>query len=87
LVNAVVPKGEPMSAARELAETIASAAPLAVAAVKEVLRATEHLGIEEAYSVLRSDQVSAYRRMLASEDIKEGPRAFAENRQPVWRGK
>jgi hypothetical protein len=25
--------------------------------------------------------------MLASEDIKEGPRAFAENRQPVWRGK
>lgn len=87
LVNAVVPKGEPMSAARELARTIAGAAPLAVAAVKEVLRATEHLGIEEAYSVLRSDQVPAYRRLLASEDIQEGPRAFAENRQPVWRGK
>ena len=76
-----------MSAARELAGRIARAAPLAVAAVKDVLRATEHLGIEEAYSVLRGDQVSAYRRMLASEDIKEGPRAFAENRQPVWRGK
>jgi crotonobetainyl-CoA hydratase len=87
LVNAVVPDGEHMSAARELAGKIAGAAPLAIAAVKEVLRATEHLSVGEAYSVLRDDRLPAYRRMLASADIEEGPRAFSEGREPVWRGK
>jgi hypothetical protein len=34
---------------------------------------------------MRAD--AAYRRMHASEDAKEGPRAFAEKRPPVWRGR
>lgn len=86
LANSVVPADRLMAEARSLAERIATAAPLALAALKEVTSATEHLGVEEAYSVLRSGSLPTYQRMLASEDIQEGPRAFAENRRPVWRG-
>jgi crotonobetainyl-CoA hydratase len=87
LVNEVCARDELLDRARDLAERIASSAPLAIAAVKEVLRATEHLGIEEAYAVQRSGELAAYERMLRSEDIEEGPRAFAEGRSPVWQGR
>lgn len=87
LVNRVVPSAQLLGAARELAEQIVSAAPLAVAAVKEVLRATEHLGVEDAYAAMRSGRMAAYERMLSSEDVVEGPRAFAEGREPRWQGR
>jgi crotonobetainyl-CoA hydratase len=75
-----------MSSALALAEQIAMNAPLAVGAIKEVLRATAHQEIEAAYRTLRSGSVPTYRAMLTSEDAKEGPRAFGEKRPPVWRG-
>lgn len=87
LLNQVVPADALMSAARELADTIVANAPLAVAAIMEVTRATEGQAIEQAYQTLRGGNLAAYRRMLDSEDIKEGPRAFAEKRMPVWRGR
>ncbi len=87
LVNEVVPAAELMIAARKLADQIVKGAPLAVAALKEVIRLTEGLGIEEAYRKMRSNDCVAYKKMLASEDIQEGPRAFAEKREPVWQGK
>ncbi len=86
LANSVVPSVRLMDETRRLAEQIARAAPLASAALKEVTGAPEHLGIEEAYSVLRSGKLSTYQQMLNSEDVQEGPRAFAEKRRPVWRG-
>jgi crotonobetainyl-CoA hydratase len=86
LVNEVVAADELMPRARRLAEAISRAAPLAVRAVKEVLRATEHLGVEDAYAELRSGRLRAYETMLRSDDIVEGPRAFAEGREPRWRG-
>jgi crotonobetainyl-CoA hydratase len=73
--------------ARELADRIAANAPLAIAAVKQVLRTTEHLGVEDGYALMRSGQLDAYERMLRSDDIDEGPRAFADGRDPVWRGR
>ena len=87
LVNTVVPAADLMARAREMAETIARAAPLAVAAVKEVVRATEHEGVEQAFATMRSGRLSAYARMLASEDIENGVRSFVEKRAPIWRGR
>jgi crotonobetainyl-CoA hydratase len=87
LVNEVVPAAELLPRARRLAERIVAAAPLATVAVKALLRATEHRSVEEAYAVMRSGEVAAYERLLRSEDIEEGPRAFAEGRAPRWKGR
>ena len=85
LVNAVAPSA--MEQARELAALLASGPPLALAAVKAVVRETETLSNEECYTLMRSGKLAAFEAMLASQDAKEGPRAFAEKREPVWQGK
>jgi crotonobetainyl-CoA hydratase len=87
LVNRVVPALELMDAARALAAQIVAAAPLPIAALKQVLRATESLPVQQAYRSLRGAGLPAYAAMLASDDAKEGPRAFAERRAPLWRGR
>lgn len=86
LVNRVVPADQLPEAARELARQIVNAAPLPIAALKQVLRQTEAQTIPEAYQTLRGGSLPAYGAMLESEDAREGPRAFAEKRLPVWRG-
>lgn len=86
LINAVVPGDNLMAKAREMAEQIVSAAPLAIAAIKELLRDTDGLGQEQAFRHMRDGGSSTYKQMLESEDAKEGPRAFAEKRDPVWTG-
>lgn len=87
LANRVVPADELMPAALELAAEITRAAPLAVAAVLEILSATRGLSIADAFALQRSGQLTHYRAMLESQDALEGPRAFAEKRPPVWRGR
>lgn len=87
LVNAVVASDDVMDRAREMAAEIVRAAPLSIAAIKQTVRETEAMAAADALAHLRSGAVEAYRRMLASEDAKEGPRAFAEKRAPVWRGR
>lgn len=87
LINAVVPPAQLIDKAREFAAAILQAAPLAIAALKEITRATASLGIAESYALLRSGKLPAYQKMLHSEDAQEGPQAFAEKRAPVWKGK
>lgn len=89
VVNEVVPADRLVDRALELADLVAEGAPLSVAAALEVLRATESFDVEAAYARMRStsEPLSAYQRMLTSEDSLEGPRAFAEGRDPVWRGR
>jgi crotonobetainyl-CoA hydratase len=87
LVNRVVQPGSLMQAARELADTILAAAPLSVAAVKAVVAATGELSVEHGYRTMRDGSIPAYDRANESDDAKEGPRAFAEGRDPEWRGR
>lgn len=85
LVNQVVPAEMLMQSAQELAAELVQNAPLALAAVKQVLRETEAQTLPQAYQTLRGGTLQAYNAMLSSEDAKEGPRAFAAKRAPHWR--
>jgi crotonobetainyl-CoA hydratase len=87
LLNQVVPAAELIDAARALAQQIVQAAPLAVAAVKEVVRATEDQDLQAAYRTLRQGDLPVYRTMLRSDDAAEGPLAFSEKRPPRWSGR
>jgi crotonobetainyl-CoA hydratase len=87
LANAVVPRAEVMAKAREIAAAIVGAAPLSIAATKELLRKSEALDAEAGLGLLSSGAVANYEALLASEDALEGPRAFAEKRDPVWKGR
>jgi crotonobetainyl-CoA hydratase len=87
LANQVVPGPELMAAARLMAERIVVAAPLAVAAVKAVLAATDGMSVREAYEHVACGKVAAHRAMQLSEDSREGARAFVERRTPVWKGR
>lgn len=87
LVNRVVPGADLLRASLDLAAEICAGAPLAVAAVGEVLAASASIGVEEGYSLLRSGRLPGYEAMLRSEDALEGPRAFAERRAPRWQGR
>ena len=87
LVNQVVPGDKLASAAEQMAARIVGSAPLAVAAVLEVLDATEAESVREGYGTLRSGRLPRYSAMLASDDAVEGPTAFAERRPPVWKGR
>jgi crotonobetainyl-CoA hydratase len=87
LVNRVAPGPALLDAALELARHVCYAAPLAIAAIKEVTRATDGQPVPEAYRRMRDGDLPRYRAMLTSADAREGPRAFAEKRAPVWRGR
>jgi enoyl-CoA hydratase len=81
LVNKLTPTGGALDAAIELALKIAANGPLAVIASKDVVRHAHGWSDEEAQHA----QESIVRPVLRSEDAKEGARAFAEKRPPVWR--
>ena len=87
LVNYVVSSDILMAKARELAESIIEAAPLAVGAIKEIVREVRGLTYEQGFEYMRSGQSSLYTQMLNSDDAQEGPKAFSEKRKPIWTGK
>lgn len=87
LVNRVVDGADLSDAALALARRVVDAAPLAVEAVLDLVRRTEHVPVTDGLRLLRSGTVDPYERMLRSHDALEGPRAFTERRPPRWTGR
>ena len=86
LVNRVVPPDQLMAASLELAERIASMAPLSVAAVKQAMRGL-HDDATADFATMRSGVFPAYDALVDSADAREGSAAFAEGRAPRWTGR
>ncbi len=84
LINDVVPRGAAWEGARALAQDILACAPLAVEASKQVMLQSV---AEPDLAAAMTRRYPAAERMLASEDAREGPRAFAEKRAPRWLGR
>jgi crotonobetainyl-CoA hydratase len=87
MINRVVPSDQLMPTAREWADTIAAGAPLAVQAIKEILRETESMSVKETFTHMREAQFENFPKVLQSEDAKEGVAAFAEKREARFKGK
>ena len=83
LVDRVVEPGGAVDAALELAERIARNAPLALALSKKLLREMQGRTEAEFWSFQAQDAG----RIFGSEDAREGAVAFAEKREPVWKGR
>ena len=86
LVNKVVKHEKLLDQAYKWAKQIATSAPLAMQSVKEVLRSIECVPLEKAFSKMRNDDLKIYKKMLSSDDAKEGISAFNEKRKPKFTG-
>ena len=87
MVNHIYPADILMEKAREMADLLASGPPLVYAAIKEIVREAEAMNFQDAMNRITKRQFESVDVLYASEDQLEGARAFAEQRDPVWKGR
>ncbi len=86
-VNEILPAAKLMDRAMELARTLERGPPLVYAAIKEIVRAAEGNDFQTTMNKITRRQFPTVDKLYASHDQLEGARAFAEKRDPVWKGK
>ena len=87
IVKEICAPDQLLAKAWDLARLLEQGPPLVYAAIKEVVREAENLAFQDAMSRIGKRQFLTVDRLYSSEDQLEGARAFAEKRDPVWRGK
>jgi len=83
LIGYLVPDGQALTKALEIAQLIENNGPLAVQAILRAIRETEGMNENDAFKI--DTQIGI--KVFLSEDAKEGPRAFAEKRKPNFQNR
>jgi enoyl-CoA hydratase len=81
LIGHVVPDGQALAKALEIADAIAANGPVAVRAILATMRETEGMAENDAFAI----EAKLGATVFATDDAREGPRAFAEKRRPEFR--